>query len=417
MNGLISSQTFVEIRDGYFSRGDNNYFIAGINLWYAMHLGAEVIGDRPRLITELDQLANMGINNVRIMATAEGPDTEPWRIKPSVQPEPGQYSEQLLTGLDFVLLELGKRQMTAVVCLTNFWPWSGGMAQYVAWSEKSVRIPYPPPEKNGSWIQYQLYTSRFYTNDNALNWYRQHIRKILLRENNYTGTLYRDDPTIMSWELANEPRAILKPRKYRKWISQSAEFIKELDPNHLVTIGSEGNTSSKWSGNRFFSDHQCAFIDYCTIHIWPENWGWYDPEKTKATYEDALQKTTAYIRQHVREATRLAKPLVLEEFGLARDEGSYSPTATTVWRDRFFKEVCMEVFAQMHKNTPLAGVNFWAWSGEGRPEVGGSFWHTGQPFCGDPPHEKQGWYSIYSSDFSTHQIISDFAERLRTLRR
>ena len=416
IHSIVGAQPFIRISDGFFFRGDRPYHFVGVNLWYAMHLGAEQDGDRVRLMKELDQLVNLGITNVRIMASADGPDSEPWRIKPVLQSEPGNYNDHLLSGLDFVLQELGKRDMTAVVCLTNFWPWSGGMAQYVAWAEKRKKIPYPPPQEKGSWAKYQLFASRFYANSVAIDWYRQHLQKIILRENKYTGMLYRDDPTIMSWELANEPRAITRAKKYRKWIDQSAAWIKEMDPNHLVTIGSEGNTSSRWSGNRFFLDHSSSFIDYCTIHIWIENWGWYDPQHPEASYLEGLEKAQAYIRLHVKEAERLKKPLVLEEFGLARDEGSYSPQSTTRWRDRFFKEISLAVLTEIRNGKPVGGLNFWAWSGFGRPEKNGSFWQMGQEVCGDPPHEKQGWYSIYSTDYSTHQIMSDFSKRLRTLK-
>ena len=48
---------------------------------------------------------------------------------------------------------------------------------------------------------------------------------------------------------------------------------------------------------------------------------------------------------------------------------------------------------------PVAGDNFWAWAGEGRPLLPyGSYWSPGDPWIGDPPHEHQGWYSVYDSD-------------------
>jgi mannan endo-1,4-beta-mannosidase len=409
------AQSFVQIKGDQFYIGGKPYHYAGINLWSAMHLGAAMSGDRERLLTELDQLANMGVTNIRIMATSEGPDAEPWRIKPALQEQPEFYNEDLLGGLDFALQALAQKNMRAVICLTNFWPWSGGMAQYVAWSEGQTAIPYPPPAADGSWLTYQLYTSKFYQDEQALTWYQSHIKKIVLRKNSLTGKLYRDDPTIMAWELANEPRAILKGRKYRNWISTSANLIKSLDGNHLVTVGSEGNTPSRWSGNRFYQDHKSPNIDYSTIHVWVENWGWYDPKNSGATYHSALAKAKKYIYDHVEEAKRMGKPIVLEEFGMARDAGFFDPQATTHHRDRFFKDVCMLVVEEIRNGSPLAGLNFWAWAGLGVPSEGGSFWHEDDQITGDPPHEKQGWYSIYSHDYSTHQVISDFAERLRHL--
>jgi mannan endo-1,4-beta-mannosidase len=51
------------------------------------------------------------------------------------------FNENLLVGLDFLLVELKKRDMVAVMCLNNFWPWSGGFAQYVSWANANETIP------------------------------------------------------------------------------------------------------------------------------------------------------------------------------------------------------------------------------------------------------------------------------------
>ena len=78
----------------------------------------------------------------------------------------------------------------------------------------------------------------------------------------------------MSWELANEPRGGKFRKEFLAWIRGSAKLIKSLDQNHLITIGSEGETlNPKDAGNDFIEDHAIAEIDYATIHIWVENWG------------------------------------------------------------------------------------------------------------------------------------------------
>ena len=35
--------------------------------------------------------------------------------------------------------------------------------------------------------------------------FKTYVKKIINRRNTITGVLYRDDPTIMAWDLANEP--------------------------------------------------------------------------------------------------------------------------------------------------------------------------------------------------------------------
>ena len=99
-----------------------------------------------------------------------------------MQKAPGVYDPALLDGLDYLLSEMSARGMKAVVVLNDFWPWSGGMAQYVAWSQKTP-IPYPPPAANGDWDTYQKYSARFYKDKKAVKWFRDFVRTIVRRKN------------------------------------------------------------------------------------------------------------------------------------------------------------------------------------------------------------------------------------------
>ena len=62
--------------------------------------------------------------------------------------------------------------------------------------------------------------------------------------------LCRDEPAIMAWELMNEPRCSgdFSASKLQHWIERSAEFLKSVDPNHLVTVGTEGFFGSSTRG-------------------------------------------------------------------------------------------------------------------------------------------------------------------------
>ena len=117
-----------------------------------------------------------------------------------------------------------------------------------------------------------------------------------------------------------------------------------------------------------------------------------------------------YINDHVSRTAKLGKPLLLEEFGFPRDGGSFDPDAPTTLRDQYFQEV----YALCHSlmpSTPMAGIMPWAWAGDTRPPRPGEFWKPGDPFIGDPPHEQQGWYSVYTKD-TTLKIIKDFSASL-----
>ncbi|MCK4546163.1 MAG: cellulase family glycosylhydrolase [Candidatus Eisenbacteria sp.] len=409
---------FVQTDGVQLTLGGEPYYYVGTNYWYGLNLASlGPGGDRDRLHRELDRLWSLGIRNLRVMAGSEGPDTEPWRMVPSLQIDPGVYNPQVLDGLDYLLSAMNDRNLRAVMCLTNFWPWSGGMAQYVSWNGGGA-IPYPPPEPGGDWNVYQDYASDFYSNAGAKQDFRDHIAFLVNRVNPYTGLAYKDDPTIMTWELCNEPRGFHNnAAAFNQWIDDTAAYIKSLDSNHLVTTGCEGDTPwPSWNGLDFDVNHDGPDINYATIHIWPQNWGWYDPSNPGGTYDPAEANARSYFSDHEAEAVTLNKPMVLEEFGLARDGGSYDPASTTVWRDTFLAAMYDEVYASASSGGPACGDNFWAWAGEGRPlEPCGSYWDPGDPWIGDPPHEHQGWYSVYDLDGTTLTVLESHADDMLAL--
>lgn len=390
-----AASPFVTASEGKFWLEGEAYTFVGTNFWQGMNLGMDGEGgDRERLRAELDRLQQLGVTNLRIMASSEGPDTEPYRMRPALMTAPGEYNPGVLDGLDYLLAKLGEHGMKAVMVLTNYWHWSGGMAQYVSWQDGTA-IPYP-----GDWGAFMDYSAQFYDCSECRAWYRGHIEMLVNHTNPYTGVSYRDDPTIFSWELANEPR-----RYPLEWINETAAYIKSLDANHMVTTGSEG--SPPWEDQDFRDTHAGADIDYTTIHIWPQNWGWYHPADP-GSYAEAEADALEYLQAYADLSAALGKPLVLEEFGLARDfeplNDIYDPAAPTTNRDRFYRAMFAAVYASASRGGALAGDNFWAWGGAARP---GDLW------IGDPPHEEAGWYSVYDIDISTLEIIAAHTEEMR----
>ncbi len=409
---------FVQVNGTHFEVNGRTYYFVGMNYWYGLNLASNGSGgDRQRLNRELDSLRAIGVTNLRVMAGSEGPDTEPWRMVPSLQTSPGVYNPDVLDGLDYLVYAMKERGIRAVMCLNNFWQWSGGMAQYVNWNGGGP-IPYPPPEPGGNWDEFQDYASDFYSNAGAKQDFRDHINFIINRINPYTGVAYRDETAIMSWELGNEPRGWHNNTSdFNTWIDSTAAYIKSLDPNHLVTTGCEGDTPwPDWNGLDFGENQDGPDIDYTTIHIWPQNWGWYDPADPSGTYAAAEANARSYFNSHEAEAAVMGKPLVLEEFGLARDGGSFDPNSATTWRDTFLGAMYDEIYTSASAGGPAGGSSVWAWAGEGRPSTPyGGYWNPGDPWIGDPPHEQQGWYSIYDADTTTQAVITAHSLQMRTL--
>jgi mannan endo-1,4-beta-mannosidase len=192
LGACSSENTFVTVEGVDFVIGKERYRFLGTNFWYGLNLGDDSKpGNRARLIRELDRLQALGINNLRIMGGSEGPDDEPYRMLPSLQKAPGVYNEKVAEGLDFLLFEMKKRNMYAVVCLNNFWNWSGGMAQYVVWAGAADSIPYPPPHPGGDWGVFQNFSAQFYSNTKAMQIFDDHVKAMIARKNSYSNVNYK----------------------------------------------------------------------------------------------------------------------------------------------------------------------------------------------------------------------------------
>ncbi len=413
--------SFVQVKGRSFVLNGQRYAFLGTNIWYAVNLGALAEGgNRARLIRELNRLKDMGVTNLRIMGASEGLN-QPKTVWPPIQPSPKHYDQRLLEGLDFVLAEMAKRNMKAVIYLNNFWVWTGGMAQYVSWATKEPLPNAFLPQY--TWLQFMNFSARFYSTPQAERWYEAYVKNLVMRKNTMSGVWYKDDPTIMAWELANEPRpGEGTPGKenfkaFAAWIRHAAALIRSLDGNHLITTGNEGLFGCMRDSALFLKIHNDPNIDYITFHLWAFNWGWFEPSRARATFDSALIKARHYVDLHIRLAEKLHKPLVLEEFGLPRDGHSFSPQATTHFRDRYYQQIFEWVWQNAQKGGPLIGSNFWGWAGEGRPRDGQHpTWQRGDSFTADPPQEPQGLNSVFDCDASTIAILKDFAHKMQTLK-
>jgi mannan endo-1,4-beta-mannosidase len=410
---------FVRVEEGRFILEGKPYYYFGANFWHGAYLGADLVeGDRERLGRELDLLKDHEITNLRIMASSELSDLE-MSVRPAFLDGSGRRNEELLRGLDYLLVEMGKRGMKAVLTLNNYWQWSGGMAQYVSWLQG---VPVIDPDRSGDWHGFMMQSAEFYGDSAANAMYRAYIRDVVNRKNSLKGLLYRDDPTIMAWQLANEPRPApdaasdsVKAKQYVSWVHETAAFIHSLDPNHLVSTGNEGLSGSVFSRQIFMDAHSSPDIDYMTFHIWPKNWGWYDATHPEATFDRSVKNTFEYFGQHIAMARELGKPAVLEEFGLERDGGSFSRESSTGYRDRYLSLLFSAVVDSAAAGSPMAGLNFWAWGGEATAAHEDFIWREGDSFMGDPPQEPQGLNSVFSSDVSTLEVFKKYNRALAEL--
>jgi mannan endo-1,4-beta-mannosidase len=416
---LPGREPFVTVSETRFTLGGAPYRVAGTNAWYAAYLGAKApVGHRDRLKREFDRLVALGIDNVRILGSSE---LSPLKnsVRPAFRDQSSTYNEQLLRGLDHALAEMDRRDLKAVIYLTNFWEWSGGMMTYLYWTNGGRYLDMNDPAH--PWPQFPDMSSEFYASAPAVAMYHDYVRAVVGRRNSVTGVLYRDDPAIMAWQLANEPRPGGSDEAgkrhmpaYLAWIDTTARLIKSLDPNHLVSTGSEGTQGCIGDDQCVVQAHSSAAIDYVTAHVWPQNWNWADPKDLAGTWPTVERNTRDYLARQVAIAQRLGKPLVIEEFGFPRDGGSFEPGTPTTFKDRFYGLITAAVLDSVRTGGPLQGCNFWGWGGEGRAHHPDHHFGRGDTsYLGDPPHEPQGWYSVFDSDASTQAVIRNYSTALR----
>lgn len=74
-------------------------------------------------------------------------------------------------------------------------------------------------------------------------------------------------------------------------------------------MGTEGNTSKEKNGTRFL-DKKNENIDYITMYIWAQNWGWFDPTQDQQVYQEAIKKVDDYWSTHLEVANLLNKHVV-----------------------------------------------------------------------------------------------------------
>ncbi len=206
-----------------------------------------------------------------------------------------------LQRLDYALAKAGSLGLKLILVLTNNWSDFGGMDQYLSWFGREEH-------------------HEFYTAPEVRAAYKSWVATLVQRRNSINGKLYRDDPAIFAWELANEPRCRGSDgvgsgwtnRTIVTWVEEMTSYLRSLDQNHLISIGDEGFLDAggdHWAYEaKDGVDHEAMTavtdVDFATFHLYPEHWG------------TSLDWGRRWILDHLAVARRLGKPSVLEEYGI-----------------------------------------------------------------------------------------------------
>ncbi|KAG6840902.1 hypothetical protein C0991_003363 [Blastosporella zonata] len=215
-----------------------------------------------------------------------------------------------LQNFDNVVAAAKANGIRLIVALTNNWSDYGGMDVYV----KQIL---------GS-SNHDL----FYTDASVQTAYKNYVKTFVTR--------YVNEPTILGWELANEPRCkgstgtwsgTCTTATITAWAKTMSAYIKSIDSNHLVAIGDEGfyNQPSAATypyqgseGVDFDANLAISTIDFGTFHSYPIPWG---------QSSDPQGWGTQWIADHATSQNKAGKPVILEEFGVT----SSQTTVYTAW--------------------------------------------------------------------------------------
>ncbi|XP_030950548.1 mannan endo-1,4-beta-mannosidase 7-like [Quercus lobata] len=313
------------------------YHANGFNAYWMMYVAFDP-SQRDKVSTAFQDAKKNGLTIARTWAFSDG------GVRP-LQSSPGSYNEQMFQGLDFVISEAKKYGIKLVLSLVNNYADFGGKKQYVDWARG----------------QGQSVTSDddFFTNSVVKGYYKNNIKTVLTRRNSLTGIAYKDDPTIMAWELINEPKcpSDISGKTIQAWITEMAPYLKSIDGKHLLEVGLEGfygaskqrsNPNNIQVGTDFITNNQIPGIDFATVHAYPDQW------LPGSSDESQLSFLTSWLNDHIQDAQNIIhKPVLFAEFGKSLKSSGIAQ------RDQLFKTVYSTVYLSASCGGAAVGSLFW----------------------------------------------------------
>ncbi|KAJ9620203.1 hypothetical protein H2203_007968 [Taxawa tesnikishii (nom. ined.)] len=293
------------------TRAGPRYF-AGTNTWWLSHILND--SDVDRVLSEIKgtQLQVTRVWGFGSVNSDPGPGTVFFQQLNSNGTQTINWAPNGIPRLDSVVAHAEKYNVKLVLNFVNNWGDLGGIASY---------------------------TTAF--GGNATTWYTDATSQ----------KIYRDYIKLL---LANEPRCHGCPTStIYNWATEISQYIKGLDPRHMVTLGDEGwfapadnigDGSYAYSGAEgvdFVKNLGIKTLDYGTFHLYPDSWG----------YNETWGST--WIVEHDKVGAAAGKPVVLEEYGGPpsphNHTGVEAPWQQTVLKDT---SIAMDQFWQFGDPSP-----------------------------------------------------------------
>jgi mannan endo-1,4-beta-mannosidase len=273
-----------------------------------------------------------------------------------IEPTLGHFNEDAFERIDYALKSARAHGIKIIPTIVGDDARGGGTGcVYLRWRGVSVpdcSIVNMPP---------------FWTDQTVIGDVEEHIKALLNHVNVYTHVAYKDDPTILGWDLLNGGGSPAP------WTRKIAEYIRGLDSRHLILSGPAN------AGLRG--------VDVCVSFVYPH---WSQP--------------LASVKPGIARCKRARKPFVAYEYGW--DRTNY-PTVRG-----------LRAFLKSLVNAPeVAGDAFWAL----QAHKDGHGWMPIPADTTDPMTARYGesgqWWALYYPGIQTLvNTAADMAARAQVIR-
>ena len=216
-----------------------------------------------------------------------------------LEPSRGKFNKKAFERVDYALRSARDRGIKIIPTIVGDDALAGGSGcVYLGW--RGITVP------NCSLVA----MAPFWTDPGALADVEAHVKALLDHVNVYTGVAYKDDATILGWDLLNGGGSPTP------WTRQISRYVRSLDPHHLILSGA--------------ANVALPTVDACVSFVYPH---WSLP--------------LSFVRRWIDACRSVGKPYLVYEYGW--DVTNY-PT----------RPALSSFLATLRADREIAGDAFWA---------------------------------------------------------
>jgi mannan endo-1,4-beta-mannosidase len=269
----------------------------------------------------LDDLVCLSLPIARIWGFNDSSD------RAAIRSAPGDYREAGLRGLDQAIWEAKRRGIRLIIPLVNNWADYGGLPAYAAWASHLDGSP--------------RWHDDFFWDPRLRQWWKDYAFLLANRINTFTGIAYRDEPTIVAWEIGNELRcaSCQGTTRVADTVRELAHFLRQVMPRHLLADGGEGfddqpglypGLSNSYpvrgdEGSSYSALAALEDLDLLSYHHYPTSYGLGSPRDTEI-----------WIQRHQSIATVYGKVAYLGECGSVATADAERARSYDAWLGHVF---------------------------------------------------------------------------------